>query len=390
MPPAAPSQVAEVPVSAQTVRFDTLPFALAELRPELDAAIAAVLDRGQLARGPELPAFEAEFAAECNAHYCVGVGSGMDALELILRAYGIGPGDEVLVPAHAFVATWLAVSHVGATPVPVEVDPRTYCLAAPSVRYTGLVDALTPRTKALVAADLYGRKVPTRHLAPFCKLHGIALIIDASQAHGARAVDGTERGLIGDAAAFSFHPTANLGCLGDGGAVVSDDASLIERVRHLRGYGATVDAGSDVHGLHSRLDEIQAAVLRVRLRHLDDWNRRRQDLASKYLAILQGQVEVLSPPGDAASCDVWHNFVVRTSRRDALAEHLRKAGIETAVDPKVPCHQSAAYAREFAGRSFPVAEALAAQCLSLPLSPHHTADQIGYVAAAVRTFIAAR
>jgi len=377
-------------VSAPSVPFDTLPLAIAELRAEIDAALGRVLDRGRLARGPELPAFEAEFAAACNARHCAGVGSGLDALELILRAYGIGPGDEVLVPAHAFVATWLAVSHVGATPVPVEVDPRTYCLAAPSLRDTGLVDALTRRTKALIAADLHGRKVPARQLAPFCREHGLRFVVDACQSHGARAVDGTDRGLMGDAAAYSFHPTANLGGLGDGGAVVSDDAELMDRVRQLRSYGATFDTGSDVRGIHSRLGELDAAVLRVRLRHLDDWNRRRQDLASKYLALLQGQAEVLSPAGDAASCDVWHHFVVRTEHREALVDHLRAAGVETAVHPRVACHQSAAYARQFAGRGLPLAEALAAQCLSLPMSPHHTAEQIGYVGRAVLAFIAGR
>ena len=385
-PPLAPLAQPEVTVAVQTVPFLDLANTVAELRPELDVAYQRVMASGWFIDGAEVQAFESEFATYCHAKHCAGVANGLDALHLILRAYGIGSDDEVIVPSHTFIATWLAVSSAGATPVPVEVDPRTFCLGQPTMRESGLQAAVSPRTKALIAVDLYGRKAPIRQLTAFCKENSIKLIVDSAQAHGARAVDGTDQGLFGDAAAYSFYPGKNLGCYGDGGAVVSDDKHLIQRVKQLRNYGAVEKYHHEVQGVNSRLDELQAAFLRVRLRHLDAWNRRRQALASQYLAALQGQSEIMSPPGDSASCDVWHLFVVRSKKRAKLQQYLTDAGIATQIHYPVPCHKSGAYADQFAGVRLPAAEMLADEVLSLPMSPHHSADQIAYVAKALCTF----
>lgn len=370
------------------VPFLQLAPGVAELRDELDAAWRRVMDSGWFVLGEELAAFEREFAAYCSVHHCAGVANGLDALHLILRGYGIGPGDEVLVPSHTFIATWLAVTYAGATPVPVDVDSKTFCLGVPGQRASNYDAAITPRTKALIAVDLYGRKAPARQLAEYCKSRGIKFIVDAAQAHGARAADGSALGIWGDAAAFSFYPGKNLGCYGDGGAIVTDDPQLDAAVRKLRNYGSSVKYAHDVHGFNSRLDELQAALLRVRLRHLDDWNRRRQALATRYLAGLQGQAVVMPPPGDAASCDVWHLFVVRCALRDKLQAHLAAAGIDTQIHYPIPCHQSGAYAAQFAGVELPAAEMLSRQVLSLPMGPHLSGEQVQRVVASLRQFAA--
>ena len=267
---------------AGTVPFLDLRAAHAEVRDALDAAYRRVVGSGAYVLGAEVEAFEREFAAYCGVGHCVGVGNGLDALHLVLRAYGVGPGDEVVVPSNTFVATWLAATHAGATPVPVEPDPATYNLDP-----ARLEAAITPRTRAIVAVHLYGQPADMDPVREVARRHGLPVVEDAAQAHGAR-YRGRRAGALGDAAAFSFYPGKNLGGLGDGGAVTTDDAALADRVRVLRNYGSREKYHNEVVGVNSRLDPLQAAFLRAKLPHLDAWNARRAAVAARYLDGLGG------------------------------------------------------------------------------------------------------
>lgn len=351
-----------------------------ELEPELSAALLRVGASGQYLHGPELEAFEAEFAAWCGAPRCAGVGSGLDALRLALTAAGIGPGDEVVVPAHTFIATWLAVSETGAAPVGADVDPDTGLLDPDAV-----AAAIGARTRAVVPVHLYGRVAPMERLRALADRHGLFLLEDAAQAHG--AAEGERRaGTLGHAAAFSFYPGKNLGGLGDGGAVVTADAALDRRIRALRNYGAERKYHHELPGVNSRLDELQAAALRVKLRRLDAWNARRRRIAEVYDRALRGAA-VARPAPPAGGVHAWHLYVVRTPRRDALAEHLAAAGVQTLVHYPVPPHLSGALRHLGLRRgAFPVAERLCAEVLSLPMGPHLDDAAALAVAAAVHAF----
>ncbi len=343
-----------------------------ELRTEIDDAYQRVMRSGWHVLGPEVEAFEAEFAAYCGAAHCVTVGSGCDALELSLRAFGIGPGDEVLVPAHTFIATWFAVTAVGARPVPVEPDEKTFTMDP-----AGAEAAVTARTRAIVPVHLYGRPADLTALRAVADRHGLAMAEDAAQAAGARH-QGDRIGAGPAAVAFSFYPAKNLGAAGDAGAVVTDDAALADRIRLVRGYGSRVKYEHEVIGTNSRTDELQAAILRVKLRHLDDWNARRTAVADRYLA-MAGDL-LLPGPVDGHA---WHLFVVRTEEREALRGRLTAAGVETMIHYPVAVHRSAAYAHlGWQQGAFPVAERLAAEVLSLPIGPHLTAAQAAAVVAA--------
>jgi dTDP-3-amino-3,4,6-trideoxy-alpha-D-glucose transaminase len=346
------------------------------LRAELDAAAARVLDRSSYVLGPEVEAFEREFAAFTGARACVGVGSGLDALRLALLAAGVGPGDEVIVPAHTFIATWLAVTEVGATPVPVDVDPATGGVTA-----AACAAAVTPRTRALVPVHLYGHPVDCDALEAIAARHGLFLLFDAAQAHGARW-RGRPLGARGSASAWSFYPGKNLGALGDGGAVTTGDLALAERLRRLRNYGQAERYRHVEHGVNSRLDELQAAFLRVKLPHLDAWNRRRRAVAGAYAAALPPALPLVAPADGAEPC--WHLLVVRAARRDALRARLAAAGVETLVHYPVPPHLQPVYAGRFAEGAFPVAEALAREVVSLPMGPHLTERDAERVADACR------
>jgi dTDP-3-amino-3,4,6-trideoxy-alpha-D-glucose transaminase len=345
--------------------------ATAELRDEIDAAIARVLSSGRYIQGPEVEAFEDEFAGYCGARHCVGVASGLDALTLLLRALGIGEGDDVIVPSNTYIATWLAVSAAGARPVPVEPDPASYNLDPERAER-----ALTRRTRAILAVHLYGQAARMRELGEIAGRRGIHLIADAAQAHGVP--------LAGCASAFSFYPSKNLGALGDGGAVVTDDGALAARVRVLGNYGSREKYRHEVRGANSRLDPLQAAILRAKLRHLGGWNRRRREIAARYFAGLAGIPELVLPRL-AAGCDaVWHIFAVRHPERDTLARQLRQQGIETLIHYPVPPHLSEAYRDAgFRAGDFPLAEEIAATELSLPLHPHMTGEQVDDVIGAV-------
>jgi len=334
----------------------------AELQDELEAAMQRVLRSGWYLLGPEVAAFEAEFAALCDVQGAVGVGNGLEALELALLGLGIGAGDEVIVAAHTSIATWLAISHAGARPVPVEPDAGTM-----QIDPAGVEAAIGPRTAAIVPVHLYGMPAEMERLSAIARQHGLALVEDAAQAHGSR-VDGRPVGSCGDAGAFSMYPTKNLGALGDAGIVVSNDRSLLDRVRMLANYGERRRHHSEARGYNSRLDELQAAVLRVKLRRLDRWNALRRNRAQTYLRELARVPHVVLPETTAGALPVWHQFVARVAERDAVREELARRGIECLVHYPIPPHRSPAYAADYPQR-LPVTEHLAASVLSLPISP---------------------
>lgn len=342
-----------------------------EIGPLLLEAYSRVMDRGEFIRGPEVQAFEHEYAAFCGACHCVGVGNGLDALHLALRAVGVGPGDEVIVPAHTFVATWLAVTYAGATPVPVDVGAETANLDPERLQ-----QAITPRTKAVVPVDLYGRPAELDPVREVAAAHGLRVVEDAAQSHGA-VYHGKRVGSIADVTAFSFYPVKNLGALGDGGAVTTNDADIAETVRRLGNYGSSQKYMHEVRGFNSRLDELQAAFLRVKLSRLEEWNARRRRMAATYLRELAGKG--LSLPVDDPS-HVWHLFAISHDSRDRIREALSRAGIDTIVHYPVPPHRQPAYVSlGFGAGSFPVAETWARTELSLPISAFHTDAEQAYV-----------
>jgi dTDP-4-amino-4,6-dideoxygalactose transaminase len=353
-----------------------------ELRPELDAAWHRVMDSGWYVTGRELEAFEREFATYCGARHGIGVANGLDALHLVLRAWGIGPGDEVLVPSNTFIATWLAVTYAGATPVPVEPDPATHLLDP-----ARLEAAITPRTRAIVPVHLYGQTADMQAIQEVAQRHGLKILEDAAQAHGATEL-GRRAGSLGHAAAFSFYPGKNLGAYGDGGAVTTDDDALAEQVRLLRGYGSRVKYQHEVAGFNSRLDELQAALLRVRLHHLDAWNARRQAIADLYLRELTGLPGLRLPVVRPGAHPAWHLFVVRSTHRAELMAFLHDRGIGTLIHYPVPPHLSGAYADLHVAPQ-PIAELLAAEVVSLPIGPHLSLADAAQIVHAVRDFHAA-
>lgn len=340
------------------------------------AAIARVIDSGWYVLGEEVAAFEREFAAYCGARHCIGVADGLDALHLILRAYGIGPGDEVIVPSNTFIATWLAVSQAGATPVPVEPDPRTHNMDPARVEA-----AVTPRTKALMPVHLYGQPADMAPLLDIARRHRLKVVEDAAQAHGAR-YRGQRAGSLGDAAGFSFYPGKNLGALGDGGAITTSDDELAAKLRLLRNYGSTVKYRHEVAGVNSRLDELQAAVLRAKLPALDADNEARRRIAAAYLEALRG-LPLQLPEVIAGAEPVWHLMVVATERREAVQAALTEAGIGHLVHYPIACHRQGAYAGH-AWPALPIAEALQDRVLSLPIAPYMSDDDVQRVAAVIR------
>lgn len=355
--------------------------AVDELRTELDDAYRRVMDSGWFLLGKELEAFEKEYAASVGTGHCVGVANGLEALQLVLMALGVGPGDDVIVPSNGYIATWLAVSHVGARPLPCEPDPLTYNLDP-----RRLPDVVTSRTKVILPIHLYGQTADMVAINEFAAKRGLFVLEDAAQSHGALC-HGRAAGALGDAAGVSFYPSKNLGALADAGAVVTNNPTLAEKVRHLRNYGSKVRYEHDYVGLNSRLSELQAAFLRVKLPHLEEWNRRRVRLADIYLKELTGVGDLVLPHVPEWATPVWHLFVVRTARRDALQAHLAKAGIGTQIHYPTPPHLSKAYhSGPWKAGDFPIAEKLAQEVLSLPIGPHHTPDQIETVCAAIRSF----
>lgn len=361
-----------------TIPFLDLKPVYAELRAELDAAYHRVMESGWFILGEEVEAFEREFAAYCDVKHCIGVGNGLEALHLILRAYGIGPGHEVIVPSNTYIATWLAISYAGATPIPVEPDERTYNLDPDRIEA-----AITARTRAIMPVHLYGQPADMAPINAVARRHHLKVIDDAAQAHGAR-YRGRPVGGLGDATGWSFYPGKNLGAFGDAGAITTDDDELADRVRVLRNYGSRVKYFNDVKGFNSRLDPLQAAFLRVRLKHLDDWNQRRQVIAGRYLEAFSTVPELIAPHVLTGAEPVWHVFVVRHPQRDELQRKLSAAGVGTLIHYPVPPHLSAAYQEAgYASGAFPIAERLAREVLSLPMGPHLSGDEAEAVMARV-------
>jgi dTDP-3-amino-3,4,6-trideoxy-alpha-D-glucose transaminase len=355
--------------------------AVEELRPQLDEAYRRVMNSGWFLLGKELQSFEEEYAQSIGVRHCVGVANGLEAMQLVLMALGVGPGDEVIVPSNGYIATWLAVTHVGARPIPCEPDHRTYNLDTER-----LARVVTPRTKMILPIHLYGQPADIDAIAEFANKRGLFVLEDAAQSHGARC-NGRQAGALGDAAGISFYPSKNLGALADGGAVTTDNDALADKLRYLRNYGSKERYQNDHLGLNSRLSELQAAFLRVKLPHLGDWNRRRAVLAAHYHEQLGGISGLTLPFVPDWAEPAWHLYVVRTSQRDRLKEHLTTAGIGTQVHYPTPPHLSKAYASGgWKPNDFPIAEQLAKEVLSLPLSPHHTVAQIDTVCAAIRDF----
>jgi dTDP-4-amino-4,6-dideoxygalactose transaminase len=335
-----------------------------ELKPEIDSAIARVIESGIYVSGPEVESFESEFAAYCEAQHAVGVANGLDALHLSLLAMGVGPGDEVIVPSNTYIATWLAVSQCGAIPVPVEPDERTY-----NIDYNRIEAAITPRTKVIVPVHLYGQSADLDPILCIARRHRIHVLEDGAQAHGAR-YKGRRVGAHGDAVAWSFYPGKNLGALGDGGAVTTNNPDIADRIRILRNYGSRVKYVNEVRGFNSRLDPLQAAVLRVKLRHLDSWNNRRTMIASHYLKELRNSSLALPVIQDWAS-PVWHLFVVRHRNREEMIKSLQNEGIQSLVHYPIPPHKQLAYSdHRFSSQELPIASYISKEVLSLPIGPH--------------------
>ena len=350
-----------------------------ELKEEMDAAYQRVMNSGWYLLGEETEAFECEFAAYVGTKHCVTVGNGLDALRILLEAHGVGPGDEVIVPAHTFIATWLAVSQCGAVPVGVDV-----CEDTANIDATLLEGALTNRTKAIIPVHLYGQTADMDPILAFAAHHGLVVIEDAAQAHGAR-YKGQICGTLGHSAAFSFYPGKNLGAFADGGAITTDDDEVARKARMLRNYGSEKRYYHDVPGINSRLDELQAAFLRVKLRHLDEWNARRSAIAEQYISQLSTFNFQLLPAVPNWASPVWHLFVIRHPNRDLLQKHLQDNGIQTIIHYPIPPHQSRAY-QSLARHKFPVAQALSGQVLSLPIGPHISIGEINACVMAIHRF----
>lgn len=365
-----------------TVPFLDLRAAYQELQTEIDAAISGVLEGGWYVLGSEVAAFEAEYADYCDATHCIGLGNGLDALHLSLRALGVGPGDEVIVPSNTFIATWLAVSQCGATPVPVEPSEATYNIDPEMIER-----AITPSTKAILPVHLYGQPADIDSILPIARHNGLFVVEDGAQAHGAR-YKGRRIGAHSDAVTWSFYPGKNLGALGDGGAVTTDNPELANRIVALRNYGSHRKYVHEVRGYNSRLDELQAAVLRVKLRYLDDWNSRRTSIAQHYIQSLSKIGSVLPQVPEWAD-PVWHLFVLRYSRRDSLQQRLTELNVGSLIHYPIPPHMQSAYDHMgFQQGTFPRALKLANEVLSLPIGPHLGLEAADKVVAAVRTAVA--
>ncbi|MDH4742988.1 DegT/DnrJ/EryC1/StrS family aminotransferase [Sphingomonas sp. CBMAI 2297] len=365
-----------------TVPFLDLKAATAELSEPIHAAVRRVVDSGWYILGPEVEAFEAEFAAYCGAEHCVGVANGLDALKLSLLVFGVRPGDEVIVPSNTFIATNLAVSQIGAIPIPVEPDEAT-CNIDPA----RIEAKISPRTKAILPVHLYGLPADLDSVHEVAARHGIPVIEDAAQAHGAR-YKGKRIGAHSRAVAWSFYPGKNLGGLGDAGAITTSDKEVADRLRMLRNYGSSVKYRNDLVGYNSRLDPIQAAVLRVKLDHLEEWNGRRQAIAASYRARLAGSGLTLPAETNWGESS-WHLFVVRHAQRDWLVRALAERGVEALIHYPVPPHKQQAYAGEaWTFEEQPIASRMADEVLSLPIGPQLSAAQAESVIEAVNAALA--
>ncbi len=351
-----------------------------ELRGQIDAAVRDIIDRSSFIGGPYVEGFERDFATYCRVHYAVGTSSGTSALHLALLACDVGPGDEVITTPHTFTATAEAIFHAGARPVFVDIDMDSY-----EIDPTQIEDTVTERTKAIIPVHLYGRPAEMDPIMDIANRHGLKVIEDAAQAHGAE-YKGQRVGSIGNVACFSFYPAKNLGAYGDGGIVITNNEEIAKEVRILHDHGRREKYEHLLVGYGYRLDALQAAILKVKLAHLDEWNQRRRESAETYCELLNG-LDLVLPTEPEHLRSVYHLFVVRTPRRDALRKHLRAKGIHTGIHYPIPLHLQPCFNQlGYSGGDFPNAEKAAEEVLSLPLYPELTEVQIGYIADSVRTF----
>jgi len=363
-------------IATMHVPFVDLRAQHAPISRDIDQAIRGVVDRGDFILGAAVERFEAEFAAFIGTRHAIGVGTGFDAIELALRAFGVGPGDEVVTAANTFIATVMAIQAVGARPVLADMDPVTYAIDP-----AALAAAITPRTRAVIPVHLFGQPVDMEAVVAVARRHNLVVIEDAAQAHGAR-YNGRRAGSFGHAAAFSFYPSKNLGALGDGGMITTDDERAAAALRLLRNYGQRVKYYHAVPGTNSRLDTLQAAVLSVKLPHLDGWNAARRRHADAYAERLGGRVR--TPVAAAGREHIYHLYVIETEARDALQQRLRARQIDTGIHYPVPVHlQEACVSLGYKAGDFPATEAAAARMLSLPMFAELTDEQIEYVAGAI-------
>ncbi len=363
------------------VPFLDLRATYSELRSEIDEAVSRVLSGGWYIGGDAVGRFEEDFSAYVGSAYCVGVGNGLDALVLGLRALGVGPGDEVIVPSNTYIATWLAVSAVGGTIVPVEPDVDSFNLRAAEV-----AEAITSKTKVILPVHLYGLPAEIDGIVDLAKQHGVRVLEDGAQAHGAK-MGGRRIGSHGDAVAWSFYPGKNLGAFGDGGALTTGSEEIADRVRVLGNYGSRKKYFNEVKGVNSRLDPLQAAVLSAKLQVLDEWNDRRARIAERYREGLR-DTSVHLPATFSDRTSVWHLFVVLCADRDRLQACLADRGVGTVVHYPVPPFKQSAYSEEFGGTDYPIASRIADGCLSLPMGPHLSDAEVDYVIESVRCSLA--
>lgn len=361
-----------------TIPFLDLHAAYLELKPEIQDAIQRVLDSGWYILGSEVEKFESEFSAYCEVDHAIGVANGLDALHLALLAMGVAAGDEVIVPSNTYIATWLAVSQCGANPVPVEPDQHTY-----NIDPARIEAAITVRTKVILPVHLYGQPADLDPILEIARKHKLRVLEDGAQAHGAR-YKGQRIGGHGDAVAWSFYPGKNLGALGDGGAVTTNDPEIADRIRVLRNYGSRTKYVNEVKGFNSRLDPLQAAVLRVKLKHLDEWNKRRQHIANLYLSALEGTNLTLPFTPDWAE-NSWHLFVIRSTRRDALQKHLDSLGVQSLIHYPIPPHKQGAYSMH-SHSSYALSEAIHKEVLSLPMGPHLVSEHAAAIVDCIKSF----
>jgi dTDP-4-amino-4,6-dideoxygalactose transaminase len=348
-----------------------------ELKTEIDEAIQRVVSSGWFIGGPEVEHFETEYATYCDVNHTAGVANGLDALHLALLAMGVGAGDEVIVPSNTYIATWLAVVQCGATPVAVEPDETTY-----NIDPTLIEAAVTSKTKVILPVHLYGQPADLDPILEIARKHGLRVLEDGAQAHGAR-YKGKRLGGHGDAVAWSFYPGKNLGAMGDAGAVTTNDPELADRIKVLRNYGSRVKYVNEVQGYNSRLDPIQAAILRVKLAHLDEWNNRRGLIAAQYQKGLAESSLILPTVPDWAD-PVWHLYVVRHANRESFQKHLESQGIGTLIHYPIPPHLQGAFkGTGYKKGDFPIAERIAKEILSLPNGPNMTKEEVNAALVAV-------
>jgi dTDP-4-amino-4,6-dideoxygalactose transaminase len=361
------------------IQFNSIKTINLELLQEFHNALERVIKSGEYILGEEVKHFEEEFSHYCNTKKCIGVGNGLDALHLILRAYEIGHGDEVIVPSNTFIATWLAVTNSGAQPVPVEPDELTY-----NINPLNIVQAITPRTKAIIAVHLYGQPAQMEAINLIAKKYSLRVIEDSAQAHGAQ-YKGLRVGGLADAAGFSFYPGKNLGALGDSGAVTTNDTVLAEKIYALRNYGSKIKYKHEIQGFNSRLDELQAAFLKEKIKKLDKWNDERRKIAQRYLKGLE-ECDLILPYVPDWADPVWHLFVVRVKNRELLVKKLTSKGIGTMVHYPTPPYLQPAYSMlGFKREDFPISEIIHHEVLSLPVWPMMSDHQVDFIIDTIRT-----